>query len=132
MGERPLLPAQSHGPRGCHCTTHTYCHIPTAWPERGSTSVTSSILEEHNTIWYLCHHYTIDIKDVLVSFTIERTPGSTHLQSTTCLKVVLVTEIKRLETIRSTAQALCTISVHSESQALRCLAGNFLPVPRQR
>lgn len=47
-----------------------------------------------DTVWYLCHLYTIDIKDALASLTIEGPPGSTHLQSTACLKAALATQIK--------------------------------------
>lgn len=64
-------------------------------------TVASSIAEENDTIWYRCHLYTIDTKDALASLTIEGAPGSTHLQSTTCLKAALATQIKsttRLET----------------------------------
>lgn len=80
---------------------YTYCHNPAAPGSIRQPTVASSTAEEHDAIWYLCNFYTIDTKGALAPLTIEGAPGSTHLQSTGCLKASLATQIKstiRLET----------------------------------
>lgn len=80
---------------------YTYCHIPAAPGSIRQPTVANSTAEEHDAIWYLCNFYTIDTKSALALLTIEGAPGSTHLQSTGCLKASLATQIKstiRLET----------------------------------
>ena len=82
------------------------CHIyllpyPYRLGRARQPTVASSIAEEQDTVWYLCHLYTIDTKDALASLTIEGAPDSTHLQSTACLKAALATQIKSTTRVKT-------------------------------